>query len=844
MALHSLRAVSLVLVASLSACAVVDLPLRKTVARTEGEVRLAGLADTVVIARDALGVPRIEAQNDDDLAFGLGYAMAADRIAQMVTYSLTAQGRMSEMAGPVTRDLDIYMRTLGLRRISERQLAMASPRLKRTLERFSAGVNAWVFAHKERLPLDFKMSGYTPEPWAPVNSMDIFTLLNLGLSLNLHEEIAFLNLAAKVGPEKAAWLLPSYPDEPIAQDEAGKLAGVPFNELLSLTAPQVALQQQLKDLFLPLRQAASNNWALAPELTQGRAVILANDTHLMLEHPPVWMLVQLAAPGYHAGGIAVAGIPGIVAGYNGHVAWGMTMVMGDSQDVFVEKLKAEEGRTLYEHKGEWKPVVQREEILRIKGLPDETFTVQETVHGPLLGAALRGVRVNDIMPPVLHSGSGSGWGLAVQTSSQLADRSMERFLQLGQAQSFNAAQLALDGIGFIHLNVLFADAQNIGWQVTGSYPKRLAGRGYLPSPGWTGAYDWDGYVPYDELPGDINPPERFLATANHRTVMPGAGPQLTGSWYAPERHERIAAQLQVHERHTLGTTTELQNDVQDGAALKLREQLKRMTPVLRERIAQLPANSREQAEKALRLLSRFDGVMDATDAPGAALYGIFLDTLTRETFADELGPRDGVAWQSFLLANAISYSAQQDHMLGRDDSPFWDDIRTSGQQEDKADIFARTLARSWISAESELGNDALKWQWGKLHTYHWESPATKMKPFLPFTQAKAVGALSGYLDRGPFPAPGSTNTVNVAGYTIGDGYKVWNVPAMRMIVDFSQTEPLHLINAGGQSGNPASPHYADGIELYLSGRNRRMALHDPEQVKTQFSRKLVLRPAE
>ncbi len=838
MNLPSLRRLWPLLLAGLSACAVVDLPLRSTVAASEGELRLAGLVDTVVIARDELGVPRIEAKSDDDLAFGLGYAMAADRLAQMVSYTLTAQGRLSEMAGPPTRDLDIYMRTLGLRRISEQQLALASPRLRRQLERFAAGVNAWVFAHKDKLPLDFKLSGYTPEPWAPVNSMDIFTLLNLGLSLNLHEEIAFLNLAAKVGPDKAAWLIPSDGDAALAHEEAKKLADFPFAELLALSAPQAAVQQQLRELFLPLQQAASNNWALAPERTQGKLSILANDTHLVLEHPPVWMLVQTATPQHRAAGVAVAGIPGIVAGYNGHVAWGMTMVMADSQDLFVEKLKSEEGRTLYEYKGEWRPVTERTEVLRIKGQPDERITVQETVHGPLLNSALKLRRVNEIQPP--RAQPVPQWGLAVQTSARQADRSMERFFQLGQAQSFNAAEQALEGIGFIHLNVVFADAYNIGWQVTGNYPRRLAGRGYLPSPGWSGDYDWDGFVPYAELPNAIAPERGYVATANQRTV---ATPHLTGSWYAPERHERIVEFLEAHNRHTLGTTVELQNDVQDRAALKLRALLATLTPVLRERIAALPARDREPAEKALRLLARFDGVMDAGDAPGAALYGIFLNELTRETFADELGARDGLAWQSFLQANAITYSAQQDHLLGRDDSPFWDDVRTPAV-EDKAAIFARTLAASWVLAERELGGDVQKWQWGKLHQYHWESPSTKLKPFLPFAQAKAVGALAGYLDRGPYPAPGSTNTVNVAGYTIGDGYKVWNVPAMRLAVDFSLTEPLHVLIAGGQSGNPASPHYADGIPLYLSGRNRRMAFHDPELVARQFSRRLVLRPVE
>ncbi|HEX6590434.1 MAG TPA: penicillin acylase family protein [Moraxellaceae bacterium] len=827
-------AFSLVLLPS---CSVVKLTQGGTVDKPAGEVRVAGLTDVVTISRDDMGVPRIVARNEGDLAFGAGYAMASDRLAQMVTYSLSAQGRLSEMAGPVGRDLDIYMRTLGLRRIAEKQMAAASPRTRRLLERFSAGVNAWVFSHKDRLPLDFSASGYQPEPWAPVNSMDIFALLNLGLSLNAQEELAWLALAARVGPEKAAWLLPSYPDEPIPADEAGKLGDFPFKDLGPLQT-QLDTQKKLGQLLLPLQQAASNNWAVAPERSRGRASILANDTHLLLEQPPVWMLMQLESPEYQAGGVAVAGIPGIVAGYNGHIAWGMTMVMGDSQDIFVEKLRQEEGRTLYLYKGQWLPVQEREEILHIKGQPDERLVVQETVHGPLLNGGLQGRRLNEVMPQGMSLPA--QWGLALQTTSQQADQSLERFFLLNRANGFAEGEQALDGLGFIHLNVLLADAQNIGWQVTGLYPRRLKGRGYLPSPGWTGEYDWNGYLSYEDLPHETNPDRGWLATANHRTT---STPYLTASWYAPERYERIAERLEEHSTHTLGTTVELQGDVHDRAADKLRAVLQKLEPAIRQHLAQATPAARNSGENALKMLQRFDGDMDR-DSAGAALYGVFFNRLARDIFLDELGPADSLAWQSFMQGNAISYSAQQDHMLGRDDSPFWDDVRTSNHREDKAEIFALALANAWQQATQLMGGDPAAWKWGSIHEYHWQSGASKLKPFLPFAQRQAVSALSGFLDRGPYPAPGSTNTVNVAGYTVGDDFKVWNVPAMRMVVDFSQTEPLYVINAGGQSGNPASPHYADGIELYLSGRNRRMAFHDAELVSKQFSSKLVLQPQQ
>jgi acyl-homoserine-lactone acylase len=824
----------------LSSCSVVRLTQSATVDKPVGEVKLAGISEALVISRDDMGVPRIEASNEGDLAFGLGYAMASDRLAQMVSYSLTAQGRLAEMTGPASRDLDIYMRTLGLRRVAEIQLAAASPRLKRQLDRFSAGVNAWIFSHKDKLPFEFSSSGYQPEPWAPVNSMDIFALLNLGLSLDLNEEIAWLNLAARVGPEKAAWLLPIYPDEAIAVDEARKLGtDFPFSELQAPLAPEMQLQKKLGQLFLPLQQAASNNWAVSADHTRAGASILANDTHLMLEQPPVWMLVQMHTPEFQVAGIAVAGIPGVVAGYNGHIAWGMTMVMADSQDLFVEKLKQEDGKTQYLYKGQWLPVKEREEILRIKGAPDEKIIVQETAHGPLLNAALQGQRVNDIMPPLFKAQV--QWGLALQTAATQPDQSMERLFLLSQASGFADGEHALEGIGFVHLNVLLADAHNIGWQVTGNYPQRAKGHGYFPSPGWTGEYDWNGFVPFAALPHDTNPERGYIATANHRTVEKGAEPWLTGSWYAPERYERISEKLEEHRTHTLATTVELQNDVHDKAADKLRDVLKKLEPAIHQHLAEAAPAARASGESALKMLGRFDGDMDK-DSAGAAFYAIFLNRLTRDIFLDELGPDSSTAWQSFMLGNAVSYSAQQDHMLGREDSPFWDDVRTTGHKEDKSEIFALALANAWQQATSTMGSNTADWKWGNIHSYTWESGSTKLKPYLPFAQRQAVSALSAYLDRGPYPAPGSTNTVNVAGYTIGDSFKVWNVPAMRLIVDFSQSEPLYLINSGGQSGNPASPHYADGIELYLSGHNRRMAFHDDALVQQQFSKRLILMP--
>lgn len=810
---------------------------RASVDADTGRVVLAGLAAPATVRRDAYGVPLIEAASEADLAYAMGYVMAEDRLAQMVSYTLTAQGRLAEMAGPVAVDLDVYTRTLGLRRRSEAQWASVPADLRALLQRFADGVNAYVDSHQERLPLEFRLSGYTPERWTPLNSLDIFAVLNLGLSLNAHEELAFLTLAARVGPEKAAWLIPSYPDEPLAFDEAAKLHGVDLRSVVVETRELAAVQAKMRQTLLPVGVAASNNWAVAPSRTRGGASILANDTHLLLEHPPVWMLMQVRAPGLQAGGVAMAGLPGIVAGTNGKVAWGMTMVMADSQDIYLEQLRQVAGRTEYRYRDGWRPVTVREEVIRVKDGEPVRITVEETMHGPLLNRALRGRHVNELLPPRLNTGD--RWGLAMAMALPAHDQSLVRFFSLAKAQSLAAAQSALREVDFIHLNMVLADREHIAWQVTGAYPERARGRGTFPSPGWTGDYDWTGYVPYDRLPQTADPASGFIATANHRTTNPN-DPHLTDSWYAPERFERIEEMLRADAAQDTASTIAMQNDVLDLTVRKGQQVLLHLAPALQQAMARLTAVDQQRARQALARLQAFDGRQTATSAD-AALWGLFLDRLTKDLFLDELGPESGDVWQAFLIANAVTYSAQQDHLYGRDDSPFWDDINTAAK-ECKADILAHALAGAWHAAEARLGKDAARWQWGDLHTYHWRTGSTKLRPFLPSTLERwAVGQLGEFTDRGPYPAPGSTNTVNVAGYTVGENFDVWNVPAMRMIVNFAEPEPLQIVITGGQSGNPGSPHFTDGIDLFLSGRNRAMPLA-PETAHAHFAKVLSLEP--
>lgn len=803
----------------------------------QGIQPLTGLAEHVSVRRNALGVPLIETRNFHDALFGLGYVHASDRLSQMVSLRLMAQGRLAEMAGPGVLEIDRFMRAVNLRRSAERLYRESSPRMKDFFEVYARGVNAYLFRHRDKLPMDLAGAGYRPEYWKPEDSVLIFCLLNFGLSVNLQEEVAALLMAQRVGSDKLAWLLPTYPDEPLPFEEAAKLKGLELGGQIPGLAKLDKVMSQVADLNM-LGIAASNNWAIAGSRTRSGKPIMANDTHLPLSMPSYWNFVHIRSPKFQAAGVTVAGVPAVVAGFNGKLGWGMTMVMGDNQDLFLEKLRQSNGRLQYLADGQWLAARERHETFIIKGQRPLRETIYETRNGVLLNSVL-GERKHSMQPLQLSS----GYGIALKTAQFETDSSLDAFFDLTRAQNLDEAFEAAREIRAMALNVVFADERGIGWQVTGRYPNRLSGRGLVPSPGWDGQYDWDGFADPMLHPYDQDPLQGWLGTANHRIVPPGYGMQLSSSWYAPERAERLA-EIAGQGRHDTASTIAMQYDHKTLFAAKLAAMFEApsMREPLQHAIEGLPAGERDKARQALSRLLEFDGEMRPTSAD-AALYSAFLHESARLTFLDELGPEDSPAWKAFVQAASNSYSAQADHLLGRDDSPFWDDV-TTPQKEDKPVILARSLAAALDHLNTRFGPDSRNWQWGKLHTYNWVTGSTQMAPFLSPGQRRGVNAIRDYLDRGPYSAGGDHSTLNVSAYRWGQGFDTWLIPAMRLIVDFGRDEPLMGVNSSGQSGNPASPHYADGIDAWLKGEYMSFPFKSENLDKVYGSQRLWLTPAQ
>ncbi|KKA04750.1 acyl-homoserine lactone acylase subunit beta [Pseudomonas ogarae] len=781
-----------------------------TVPPTSGVQPLKGLAQNVSVRRNATGMPLIESNSFHDALFTLGYVHASDRITQMVTLRLLAQGRLAEMSGAERLDVDRYMRAVNLKKNADELYKASSPRLKRFFEVYARGVNAYLFRYRDKLPSDLAATGYKPEYWKPEDSALMFCLLNFSQSANLPEEIASLVLTQTVTNDKLAWLNPSYPDEPLPVAEADKLQGLRLNGQIPGLNEISKATSQLAELNL-LSAASSSNWAIAPQRSRSGKSLLASDSHGPLGMPGLWSPVQIRAPKYQAAGVSVAGIPMILAGVNGKVAWSMTSVLGDNQDLFLEKIRRQGNSLSYEVNGKWQPAIVRNETYFIKGQRPIREAVFETRHGPLLNSAQGPAMAN-------------GFGLALQTPNLSDDKTLDAFFDLSRAQNVEKASDASREIRAMAVNLVFADASHIGWQVTGRYPNRREGEGLLPSPGWDGRYDWDGYADPMLHPYDQDPAQGWLGTANQRVIPHGYGMQLSNSWAAPERGERMA-ELAGAGKHDTRSLTAMQYDQGTTFAAKLKKVFEApgMAQPLKQAIEALPVTDRAKAHEAYTRLMAFDGRLSPTSTD-AAIYELFLQESMKQIFLDELGPDSSPAWQALVANGQLSYSAQADHLLGREDSPFWDDVRTP-QKEDKAVILARSLAATISAGESQLGGDHKAWQWGKLHRYAWKNS-------------------TGQIVRGPLPAGGDSTTLNTAAFAGGQDFNTTLAPAMRFIVDFGQPEPLMIQDGAGQSGNPVSPNYANGIDPWIKGQYQSLPLQSQNFDRAYGKTRLTLVPGK
>ena len=525
-----------------------------TLPQTSGRIALRGLSATAEIQRDAHGVIRIEAASLTDLFFAQGVAHAQERLWQMEFQRRLGAGRLAEVLGEAALPTDRFMRTLGVYRAAEEAYRALSPEIRDQLDAYIAGINAYLRTNPP-LPLEFRLLGFRPEPWKPADALVWAKLMSWELSKNYEEELERYRLLARgLTKERINELMPPYPEDAPTVLKSVAASPGPGAEALAASLLEAGARTRVG-------LEASNNWVVAPWRSKSGGALLANDPHLRLTAPSIWILMELKAPGFYAVGASFPGLPGIVIGRNDRIAWGVTNMGADVQDLYV----LEEAEGGYRYQGAIRPYRVREEVIRVKGREPERLRVRETVYGPV---------ISDVVE------APGGKPLALRwVSLDPGDTTLEAFLRLQRARNFEEFLAALRYYVAPSQNFVYADRSGkIAYIAPGKIPIRKPGHtGAYPVPG-TGEWDWQGWIPFEALPRVEDPPEGYIVTANQKPV-PKDYPYLLGvDWAEPYRAMRIEALIRAREKHDLESLAAIQLDEVSLLYAAFRPVLERLRP--------------------------------------------------------------------------------------------------------------------------------------------------------------------------------------------------------------------------------------------------------------------------
>jgi penicillin amidase len=755
----------------------------------EGALAVAnGPSAPIEILRDRRTVPHIFADSQEDAYYGLGFVHAQDRLWQMEMMRRLAAGRLAEVAGRKALASDRFMRTLGFQNLAEKQYATLDDAVRRALDAYAAGVNAWMGATIGAFPPEFVLTGFKPEPWRPTDSLLWAKFMALRLSGNWRDELLRARLAGRLSREQIAQLWPAYPtDGPIS----GQQTAMPWDGM-ALDALAAALP-----ISPPGMSGASNSWVVGGAYTETGKPILASDPHLGFQAPVLWYLARIEAPGLHVAGATAPGVPFTILGHNERIAWGMTSTQSDLQDLFVETVDPDDPGRYLTPDGP-RRFITRTEVIRVRGGDDVTLNVRKTRHGPV---------ISDVMTT---SETASGGKVLAISATFLADDDLtpQAIYRLNRAQGWKEFLDAMRDFHSPQQNFVYADVSGaIGFLAPGRVPiRRGRVRGRVPGPGASGKTDWTGFIPFDELPRTLNPPSGRIVNANNRIVSDDYPHYITDDWAAPYRARRIIERLDEGKRQTLESTARIQLD---ALSLMARDLLPRLLAI------KAPSGAAEQ--QALKKMRAWDGVM-ARERAEPLIFTAWLRELNRSVYGDELGPLLADYW---TLRPAFMASVLDGRFI------WCDDVRTSGR-EDCSEMISGSLKRSLAQLAASFGADRETWRWGAAHPASFTHSAFANIPILGRYTNLAI------------ESDGGNYTVNRGASRISDEENPFaNVhgPGFRAIYDLADLSRSRFMIATGQSGNPMSPFYGDMLKGWRDGESHELGT---DRVATRRKAKGVL----
>lgn len=743
--------------------------LQRSLPQLDGELTAKGLLAPVEVLRDKEGVPHIFAKSERDAWFAIGYVHAQDRLWQMEFQRRVAHGRISELIGERAFDLDKLMRTLGLTHVARRTYERSDAETRAHLDAYAAGVNAFL-ASDPVLPVEFLAFQLKPEPWQAVDTLGWLYVMAWDLSGNWRGEIARMRYAVKLGRERTNELIPPYPGD----------AALPIPDFKALYAELGADAAALLAMSPPIEESiGSNNWVVSGARSETGKPLLANDPHLGLQTPALWYLAHLSWPGHNVVGGTLPGLPFVVLGRNDHFAWSMTTTNSDTQDLFIEKIAPGDAGS-YLTPGGKQPFETREEVISVRG-EERLIKVRSTRHGPVLSDAVKGL--GDAAPKG-HVFALAWAALRVENASARAGFALNRARNRGEAMG------ALRDFHAPHQNVVFADSDgNIGFVAPSLVPVRRGDNeamGRVPVPGWIAKYDWQGVLPFEQLPAVINPPSGLIVTANHKITPPGYRPFLSTDWFLPYRADRIDELLATQRKHSLDSFARIQADTVSRLAREL-------LPVAR---AAKPADEAGRAAQAL--LAGWNGDMAVASA-APLVFMTWYRELTRLVYADELDDmfRDGWDQRAGFMIPVLKAERGMERWC--------DDVRTKARE-----TCAELTGKAFEFAAADLGKrhgETAKWRWGEAHR-----ASSEHRPFGFFP---VIARLFNVTPE----TPGDSFTVNVGGMTIRDDARPFanrHAASLRAIYDLADLDRSRFMQSTGQSGNVLSPWYSSFAERWAN----------------------------
>ena len=843
---------ALVVVGALVAGFVVVSAVREALPRTSGEVTLPGLRGDVTVMRDQSGIPHLYGDSLTDLARAQGYVHAQERFFEMDLRRKVTAGRLSELVGAAGLDSDKVIRTMGWRRVAEAELPTLDPRTRQVLQAYADGVNTYLRGRSpsemgvEYAVLGLQLPDAEVEEWTPLDSLTWLKAMAWDLRGNYTDELARARLTGRLSPAQIAEIYPPYDTDahpPILSSDEWSPAGdvgvtrsaVP--SALTTTPAAVpsgpadarVVSAGAVDAYASVQRAldaipqllgrgegiGSNSWVVSGSRTTTGKPLLANDPHLGVGQPGIWIQNSLhcrtvgSECPLDVSGFSFAGVPGVIIGHNDEIAWGFTNLGPDVTDFYLERVVG----STYLRDGQWEEVTSREETIKIRGGADQRITVRATTHGPVMSDVLEAASDAGARAPTQQEGDESeSYVVSLAWTALQPSRTADAILGLNVARTFDEFREAARNFAVPAQNLVYADrAGHIGYQAPGQVPIRRssiprAPAGYWPAPGWDSRYDWQGFVEFGDLPWALDPADGVIVAAN-QAVVAGPRPFLTTDWDQGWRSTRIAERLAALPKVSPADMHAIQLDSEDSFA-------KVLVPAL----LAIPLTTNENepdteglldfTREARELLRGWDGTTPAGDADSgaaAAYYNAVWRNLIELLFDDELPAglkADGGGRYRSAVAN----------LLKDDKSAWWDNKLTPNITEGKDEILRQALVAARLELTTELGKDPSKWQWGKLHRVTLEHRVLGGETI--------PGPVRWLVNDGPYDLPGGSAVVNANAWDTSKGYSVTAAPSMRMVVDLADLDASTWVNQTGTSGHPASDHYSDQAEDWANGVQR------------------------